>query len=128
MKFSISPVRKEVSTSPARIEVMPMPGGFGDSTSVAENPELPPILEAIRPAVEEKLGATFTLFEGVEFSTQVVAGINYLVKVNVGDNEVVHVKVISSFIVPNASLVALLKCKPAHLSFSKVHEPFLACI
>ena len=43
--------------------------------------------------VESQLNQTFTTFNAISFQTQVVAGINYLFKVDVGDGKVLSVKI-----------------------------------
>lgn len=44
--------------------------------------------------MEEKLGRNnLNVFVGVNVKTQVVAGLNYLFEVQIGDEEVVHVKI-----------------------------------
>jgi cystatin-A/B len=70
---------------------MSMPGGFG----AAREPTVDEIevLAAVQDQIEEKLGKTFgSAFKAVQFTTQVVAGTNYLFKVEV-DAGYLHVKV-----------------------------------
>ena len=50
------------------------------------------MLVTVKNAVETELGKTFATFRGLSFTTQVVAGTNYLFKVDVG-GEYIHVKV-----------------------------------
>ena len=47
----------------------------------------------MKPKAETALGATFATFDAVKYTTQVVAGTNYKIKVNVGDGKFVHIKV-----------------------------------
>ena len=47
----------------------------------------------LKAQTEQKLGATFSEFEAVKYKTQVVAGTNYLIKVKVGPEKYVHIKV-----------------------------------
>ena len=47
----------------------------------------------LKAQTEQKLGATFSEFEAVKYKTQVVAGTNYLIKVKVGPEQYVHIKV-----------------------------------
>jgi hypothetical protein len=44
-----------------------------------------------KATVESHAGATYGVFEPVHYTTQVVAGTNYRVKVRVGDGEFIHV-------------------------------------
>ena len=67
-----------------------MCGGFGQ-VKPADN-EVSQHLSEIKPHVESKMNATFTVFEPVHYKTQVVAGLNYLVKVKVDGEKYVHVK------------------------------------
>ena len=47
----------------------------------------------MKPKVEQAVGTTYTQFEAVQFTTHVVAGTNYKIKVKVGDGKYVHIKV-----------------------------------
>uniref|UniRef100_A0A670JUB5 Cystatin domain-containing protein n=1 Tax=Podarcis muralis TaxID=64176 RepID=A0A670JUB5_PODMU len=47
----------------------------------------------VKGQVEEKEGRSFEVFEAVEFKTQIVAGINYFIKVHIGNDEFLHVRV-----------------------------------
>jgi len=73
------------------LSVMPMPGGFGEGR-IPESDEID-ILQSVKAAVEGSTGKTYTTFEAVSFTTQVVAGTNYLFKVKVDGEEYIHVKV-----------------------------------
>lgn len=71
---------------------MPSCGGFSDVKEAG--PEEQQILDGLRESAEEQLGTSFSEWTLHSFTTQVVAGIIYMMRVNVGDGEVVHVKVI----------------------------------
>ncbi len=43
--------------------------------------------------VEAKAGTTFSTFEVIHYSTQVVAGTNYHAKIKIGDDEYAHAKI-----------------------------------
>ena len=47
----------------------------------------------LKGSIEAKAGKTFADFEPVSVSTQTVAGTNYFVKVNVGGDDALHVRV-----------------------------------
>ena len=66
-------------------------GGFTNALDADEN--VKNIARELKTQTEEKLGATFNEFEAVKYKTQVVAGTNYLIKVKVGPEEYVHIKV-----------------------------------
>ena len=68
-----------------------MCGGFTNSRPADDNVKA--IALEMKPKVEEALGTTYTQFEAVSFTTQVVAGTNYKIKVKVGDGKYVHIKV-----------------------------------
>ena len=70
---------------------MMMCGGFGESRPADDNVKA--IALEMKPKVEQALGATYAKFEAVKFTTQVVAGTNYKIKVDVGDGKYVHIKV-----------------------------------
>ena len=51
------------------------------------------IAKGMKEQAEKALGEKFGEFEAVKFTTQVVAGTNYKIKVKVGDGKFVHIKV-----------------------------------
>ena len=55
--------------------------------------EIKKIVEEIKPKIEAEMNATYSIFEPVCFTSQVVAGTNYKIKVKVGDNKYLHIKV-----------------------------------
>mmetsp|Transcript_8297 Transcript_8297/g.21275 ORF Transcript_8297/g.21275 Transcript_8297/m.21275 type:complete len:97 (-) Transcript_8297:153-443(-) len=63
-------------------------GAFGVAETVTE--EVKGIAEAKKGEMEAKAGSTFATFEPVSFVKQVVAGMNYKIKVKVSDTECVH--------------------------------------
>ena len=73
------------------VSAMSMPGGFKPAESAtAEEQE---ILDSVKGSVEATLGKQFSSFTAVQFSTQVVAGVNYMFKVKTDGEEYLHVKV-----------------------------------
>jgi cystatin-A/B len=68
-----------------------MCGGFGDAKDADD--KVKALALEMKPKAEAALGATFATFDAVKYTTQVVAGTNYKIKVNVGDGKFVHIKV-----------------------------------
>ena len=68
-----------------------MCGGFGDARDADD--KVKALALEMKPKVEAALGATYATFDAVKYTTQVVAGTNYKIKVNVGDGKYVHIKV-----------------------------------
>ena len=68
-----------------------MCGGFGNARDADD--KVKALAKEVKPEVEKALGATYSQFEAVKFTTQVVAGTNYKIKVKVGDEQYVHIKV-----------------------------------
>ncbi|NXK86056.1 CYTB protein, partial [Formicarius rufipectus] len=50
----------------------------------------------VKSQLEEKEGKTFDVFTAVEFKTQLVAGINYFIKVHIGNDKFMHLRVFES--------------------------------
>ncbi|XP_063812897.1 cystatin-B-like [Pseudophryne corroboree] len=70
---------------------MAMVGGLGKSKPADE--ALQTLCDQVRPEVEAREGRTFSTFTAVECKTQVVSGTNYFIKVQVSDDEFIHVRV-----------------------------------
>lgn len=66
-------------------------GGLGETKAVTE--EVKEICEQIRSKFETDLGRTFSVFEAKSFKSQIVAGVNYFVKVHVGNDEYIHLRI-----------------------------------
>ena len=54
--------------------------------------EVKKLVEDLKSAVEEKSNKKYNIFEAVKFTTQVVNGVMYRIKVKVGENEYIHLK------------------------------------
>ncbi|XP_058920411.1 cystatin-A [Kogia breviceps] len=59
-------------------------------------PEIQQIANKMKPVVEKKTHEIYKEFEAVEYKTQVVAGTNYWIKIRVGDDRYIHIKVFES--------------------------------
>ena len=65
---------------------MSMPGGFDNAKEATD--DVKTLAKNMKEKVQEQLGETFETFDAVLFTTQVVAGTNYLIKV-----KFVHIKI-----------------------------------
>ena len=68
-----------------------MCGGFTDAKNADD--KVKAMALELKAQTEQKLGASFSEFEAVKYKTQVVAGTNYIIKVKVGPEQYVHIKV-----------------------------------
>ncbi len=71
-----------------------MVGGF--SQDGVPDDEVKNIAQAIKQHAERHVNRTFNNWEVVAFRSQVVAGTNFKLKISVGDEEYVHVRVFRS--------------------------------
>ncbi|XP_052454530.1 cystatin-B [Carassius gibelio] len=65
----------------------------GPSVVKQATAEVQKICDEVKHHAEEKTGKKFAVFIAKSFTVQVVAGTNYFIKVNVGRDEFVHLKV-----------------------------------
>ncbi|XP_010591221.1 cystatin-A [Loxodonta africana] len=79
-----------------------MPGGLTEAKPAT--PEIQQIANEVKPQLEQKTNETYKDFEAVEYKTQVVAGVNYYIKVRIGDNNYIHLKIFKSLPGENESL------------------------
>ena len=68
-----------------------MLGGFGDAKDADDNVKA--LAKGMKEKAEAALGEIFGEFDAVKYKTQVVNGTNYLIKVKVGGDKYVHLKV-----------------------------------
>ncbi|TRY67612.1 hypothetical protein TCAL_02728 [Tigriopus californicus] len=66
-------------------------GGMGTPTPAT--PEIQEVCDKVKPHIEEKMGQKLDTFEAKSFTSQVVAGSNYFVKIHVGDDKCVHARI-----------------------------------
>ncbi|EPY77294.1 hypothetical protein CB1_001278027 [Camelus ferus] len=71
-----------------------MPGGLTEAKPAT--PEIQEIANSVKSQLEEKTNEAYEEFEAVEYKTQVVAGVNYYIKVRVGENKYIHLKIFKS--------------------------------
>lgn len=70
---------------------MAMCGGTGELKQADK--EVQQICDQVKEEAEKKAGSKFPEFVAVSYKTQVVAGTNYFIKVNVGDGNFIHLRV-----------------------------------
>ena len=66
-------------------------GGCTDARDLTADEKT--MVTGLKEAIEAKAGGKFETFEPVSVRTQVVAGTNYFVKINVGGDKAVHARV-----------------------------------
>ncbi|KAM7128088.1 cystatin-A [Ciconia boyciana] len=71
-----------------------MPGGLSEAKPAT--PEVQHIVNEVKPQFESRENRTYGIFKAIVYKTQVVAGINYFIKVQVSDAVYVHLKVFQS--------------------------------
>ena len=68
----------------------------GPSEEKEANNEVKKMTEELKASVEEKKNTKYTTFEAVKFTTQVVNGVMYRIKVKVGQDEYIHIKALKN--------------------------------
>ncbi|XP_061522880.1 cystatin-B-like [Phycodurus eques] len=71
-----------------------MCGGLSDAQNA--HAEIQKISDTVKPQAEQKTGNTYDVFVAKIYSSQVVAGTNYFIKVHVGGDDYVHIRVFQS--------------------------------
>ncbi|XP_067402452.1 stefin-C-like isoform X3 [Emydura macquarii macquarii] len=73
-----------------------MSGDFSETKPAT--PEIQEIADQVKSELEEKENKTYPVFVAIEYRSQVVAGMNYLIKVSIcnSTDECVHLKVFQS--------------------------------
>ncbi|XP_021061352.1 cystatin-B [Mus pahari] len=65
----------------------------GPSATMPATAETQEIADKVKSQLEEKENQKFDAFKAVSFKRQVVAGTNFFIKVDVGDDKYVHLRV-----------------------------------
>ncbi|KAK0140420.1 Cystatin-B [Merluccius polli] len=68
-----------------------IPGGLGDPTMA--NEETQKLCDKVKQDVQVKTARSYVNFEAITYRSQVVAGTNYFIKVNVGGSDYIHLRV-----------------------------------
>ncbi|CAH3044746.1 unnamed protein product [Porites lobata] len=79
-----------------------VPGGL--SPLKPADAEVQKICDQVKPQAEKMAGQEFPEFKAISYKTQVVAGINYFIKVHVGGPSYVHLRVFQSLPVAGSTL------------------------
>ncbi|XP_023966899.1 leukocyte cysteine proteinase inhibitor 1 [Chrysemys picta bellii] len=81
----------------------------GLSTTKPATPEIQEIADQVKPQLEGKENKTYSVFVAIIYNTQVVAGINYFIKVSISNSndECVHLKVFRSLPHENKGLILI---------------------
>lgn len=70
---------------------MMMCGGFGQVNDADDSTRA--MCNEVKTKIEAHLNAKYDTFEPIKYTTQVVAGTNYKIKVQVGDSDYIHIKI-----------------------------------
>ncbi|XP_054044692.1 cystatin-A-like [Rissa tridactyla] len=95
--FPISLLLQFSNEAPSVSEKSPatmMPGGLTEPEPAT--PEVQRIANEVKPQFESKENRRYGTFNAIIYRTQVVAGTNYFIKVQVSDAEYVHLRVFQS--------------------------------
>lgn len=68
-----------------------MCGGFNQARKAGQEEQ--EVANSVRDEVEKQLNQKFDKYEAHSVTTQVVAGTNYKIKVHIGDEKYIHIKV-----------------------------------
>ncbi|XP_033740882.1 cystatin-A-like [Pecten maximus] len=71
-----------------------MVGGVGEVKAADE--EVQQIANDLKAEVEKESNQKYEIFNAINYKTQVVAGTNYFIKVDVGDGTYIHLRVFKS--------------------------------
>ena len=71
--------------------MMNMFGGFSKAKLATD--DIKKIVKEIQPKIEERTNEKYNVFEAISFKSQVVKGVNYVIKVLVGDEKYIHIRI-----------------------------------
>ncbi|KAK0064893.1 cystatin-A [Biomphalaria pfeifferi] len=70
---------------------MSVPGGLSELKDADD--EVRNLINQVRHDLESKVGTTFTIYEAVSFKIQVVAGLNFFIKIQIEVDLYIHVRI-----------------------------------
>uniref|UniRef100_UPI0037E73D10 cystatin-B-like isoform X2 n=1 Tax=Semicossyphus pulcher TaxID=241346 RepID=UPI0037E73D10 len=93
---------------------MPLCGGTGPVKEADE--EIQQLCNSVKAHAEEKAETTYEVFIAKTYTSQVVAGTNYFIKVNVGGDDHIHICIFKKLLCNGGdhSLVKLQVSKTEH--------------
>jgi cystatin-A/B len=68
-----------------------MCGGYSQGKQANEGVQN--LIEEVRTQVETRLNKNFSLYQAVTYTSQIVCGTNFTVKVKVGDDDYIHLQI-----------------------------------
>ncbi|KAI5941340.1 cystatin-B-like [Manis javanica] len=79
-------------------EAVPIPDKLfgGWSSTEPATGEIQAIADQVRSQLEERENKKYAVFKAVEFKSQLVAGMNFIIKVQVDDDDFMHIRVYES--------------------------------
>ena len=74
---------------------MPLCGGTGDENVATD--EVQSLIDSVKAEIVSKIGSEPAQFKATHFKTQIVAGTNFFVRVMIGDDKHIHVRIYKHF-------------------------------
>ncbi|XP_041823521.1 cystatin-B-like isoform X3 [Melanotaenia boesemani] len=95
-------------------------GEYGETTDATEETQM--LCDQVKTAVEEKTGKCVDEFKATKYRSQVVHGINFLIKVHVGGENYIHLHVFRALLC-DGGLIQLVAVEQ-HKTKDDPLEPF----